>query len=114
MTHLRKGPPQTGFIDSHLLLSAQPKAIHKSAWSATRRIANSISPSESWRQFPQRGFRNQVIAITCEQPHPVAVALDDQAVVVVLDLVPSLRPFGNLGPSGGNTGLNILLSMTTR
>ena len=46
----------------------------------------------------QRGLDDQrkaigpVVAVAGEQPHALAVALDDQAVAVVLDLVDPLRP----------------------
>ena len=59
----------------------------------------------------QRGLNDQriavapVVAVAGEQPHALALALDDQAVAVVLDLVDPLRPVRDLGAAGRNAGL---------
>ena len=45
-----------------------------------------------------------VVAVAGEQPHALAVALDDQAVAVVLDLVDPFRAVRNLGRAGWNAG----------
>jgi hypothetical protein len=51
----------------------------------------------------QRGLPDQgvalgpVVAVAGEQPYALALALDDQAIAVVLDLMEPLRPGGNLG-----------------
>jgi len=50
----------------------------------------------------KRGLRDQrvsarpVMAVAREQPHPPAVALDDQAIAVVFDFVEPFRPVGDL------------------
>ena len=46
-----------------------------------------------------------VVAVAGEQPHALAVALDDQAVAVVLDFVKPFRPVGDFGATGRNAGL---------
>ena len=59
----------------------------------------------------QRGLDDQriaiapVMAVAGEQPHALAVALDDQAVAVVLDFVDPFRPVGDFGAAGRNAGL---------
>jgi len=37
----------------------------------------------------------KITAVAREQPHPVAFALNDQAIAVVLDLVDPFRPVGD-------------------
>ena len=44
-----------------------------------------------------------VVAVAGQQPDALAIAVDDQAVAVVLDLMDPLRPVGNRGRTGGNT-----------
>ena len=46
----------------------------------------------------QRKPIGPVMAVAGEQPHALAVALDDQAIAVVLDFVDPVRPVGNLAP----------------
>ena len=41
---------------------------------------------------------------TCEQPHAVAVTLNDKPVAVVLNFVDPLGPVWNLGAFDGNAG----------
>ena len=59
----------------------------------------------------QRGLGDQrkatapVVAVPGPQPHALTVALDDQAVAVVLDLVDPLRPVRNLRRLGRNAGV---------
>ena len=61
--------------------------------------------------IPQRGLDDQrkpiapVVAVTGEQAHAFAVAMNDQAVAVVLDFVDPFRPVGNLGAARRNAGL---------
>jgi len=45
-----------------------------------------------------------VVAVTREQPHALAVALNEQAVAVVLDFVDPLQPVGDLGCFRRNAG----------
>ena len=45
------------------------------------------------------------MAVAGEQPHALAVALDDQAVAVVLDFVDPFRPVRDFGSAGRNAGL---------
>ena len=42
-----------------------------------------------------------------EQPDALAVALDDQAVAVVLDFVDPFRPVRHLGAAGRHAGSNV-------
>ena len=46
------------------------------------------------------------MAVAGEQPHALAVALDDQAVAVVLDLMDPFRAVRDLGPRVGMQGSN--------
>jgi hypothetical protein len=52
-----------------------------------------------------------VMAVEREQPHALAVALDDQAIAVVLDFVDPFRAVGNfrrlVGMQGSNSGLGM-------
>jgi hypothetical protein len=41
------------------------------------------------------------MAVAGEQPHALSVALDDQAIAVVLDFVQPVGPGRNLGSAGG-------------
>jgi|SRR6478735_2876068 hypothetical protein len=54
----------------------------------------------------------------CEQPHPLAVALRDQPVALVLDLMDPFRPVGTLaalvGMHGSNGELGIIASSRPR
>ena len=52
-----------------------------------------------------------VVAVAGEQAHALAVALDDQAMAVVLDLVCQSGPAGTFGLSGWNAGFNRGLGM---
>jgi hypothetical protein len=58
----------------------------------------------------QRGLDDQrvtiapVIAVSGEQPNALALALDDQAIAVVLDLMKPVRPGRNLLPRVGMQG----------
>ena len=58
----------------------------------------------------QRGLGDQriaiapVVTVAGEQPHALAVALNDQAIAVVLDFVDPLRPVRDFGAAGGNAG----------
>jgi hypothetical protein len=45
-----------------------------------------------------------VVAVAGEQPQAVVLALNDQAVAVVLDFVDPFRPVRNLGAAGGDAG----------
>ena len=45
-----------------------------------------------------------VMAVAGEQPHPLAVALNDQAIAVVLDFVDPFRPVRNFRRLGRNAG----------
>ena len=45
-----------------------------------------------------------VVAVAGPQPHALAVALNDQAIAVVLDFVDPLGAVGNLGAAGRNAG----------
>ena len=59
----------------------------------------------------QRGLGDQriavapVVAVAGEQAHALALALDDQAVAVVLDFVKPVRPGRNLGSARRDAGL---------
>ena len=55
-----------------------------------------------------------VVAVPRPKPHPLAVALDDQAVAVVLDFVDPFRAVGNLTALVGMQGSNAFLSMIDR
>jgi hypothetical protein len=50
-----------------------------------------------------------VVADAREQPHAFAVALNDQAIAVVLDFVDPFRAVGNLGATGRNAGVGGLV-----
>ena len=52
-----------------------------------------------------------VVTVAGEQPNALAVALNDQAIAVVLDLVNPFRPVRNLGAAGRNAGLERDLGM---
>src|SRR5262249_728631 len=49
-----------------------------------------------------------VIAAARDQPHAIAVALDPQAIAVILDLVEPIRAAGDLDAASGNTKLKRL------
>jgi hypothetical protein len=55
-----------------------------------------------------------VVAVAGEQPHALALALDDQAIAVMLDFVNPVRARGNLGSAGRNAGLNRRWGMSFR
>jgi len=55
--------------------------------------------SDPWVAF------GPVIAAACNQPYPVAIALDAQAVAVILDFVEPFGTSGNLGPGYGDAEL---------
>jgi len=40
------------------------------------------------------------VAVAGEQPHALALALDDQAIAVVFDFVEPVRPGGDFGSAG--------------
>ena len=52
-----------------------------------------------------------VVAVEGEQPHALALALNDQPVAVVLDFVDPFRPVGTLVPRVGMQGSNADLRM---
>ena len=68
----------------------------------------------------ERGLGDQreaiapVVAIAGEQPHAPAVALDDQSISVVLNLVDQSFPAGTVVPRVGMQGSNGDLSMPVR
>ena len=57
------------------------------------------------------GNRRPVVAIAGEQAHAFALALDDQAIAVVLDFVDPFRPVRDLGPRVGMQGSNATVRM---
>jgi hypothetical protein len=69
---------------------------------------------------PQRGLDDQrialsaIVAVAREQPHLRAVALDDQAIAVVLYFVQPIRPARNFGSRVGMQGTNAILRMPGR
>ena len=52
----------------------------------------------------QRKAVAPVVAVAGEQPHALALALDDQAVAVVLDLVKPIRAGRDLSAAGRDAG----------
>ena len=54
------------------------------------------------------------MAVAGEQPHALAVALNDQAIAVVLDFVDPFRPVRNFGALVGMQGSNGDLGMRER
>ena len=59
-----------------------------------------------WAPSGRSGIaRRPVMTIAGEQPHPLAVALDDHAVAVMLDFVNPFRAVGYLGATGRDAGL---------
>jgi hypothetical protein len=64
---------------------------------------------ERARPVLQRGLDDQrvmigpIVAVPGEQPHTLALALDEKALAIVLDLVDPVRARGNLGSARWNT-----------
>src|SRR4029450_7822030 len=82
----------------------------KSEMQSTPSSTASPSTTNEVHLVPQRGFHDQrvtiapVIAVSGEQPNALALALDDQAIAVVLDLMKPVRPGRNLLPRVGMQG----------
>ena len=73
-----------------------------------------LGPQPSSSRADQREAVRPIEAPAREQPDAGAIALDDQAIAVMLDFVNPVRAVRNLSSARRDAGLNTFLSMTAR